>query len=265
MDGGRVSPPRERRLVFGEVADEYERFRPDYPSALVDELLAVAGLAPGDRVLEIGAGTGKATRLVGRSRAWTSPPSSRTRRWRQWRGGTRQQHRSSCPVSRIGRCLRSPSPPSWPHSRGTGSTPRSGPRKAADALRPGGWLALLWNRPDLEGSKWHDDLQPIYKRIVPGMEHTLEKTFADSRGRAVDQLARSGRFGEAVERGFPWVARYTTGEYLDLLNTNSDKRILPDAQRAALLDAIGASLDSAGGVIDHPYIAELVAAPVLGR
>jgi hypothetical protein len=41
--------------------------------------------------------------------------------------------------------------------------------------------------------------------------------------------------------------------------------MLPNDQRAALFDAIRASLDDAGGVIEHPYVAELVAAPRLDR
>lgn len=40
--------PRERRFVFGEVAEDYDRARPGYPVALVDDVLAAAGcLAPG--------------------------------------------------------------------------------------------------------------------------------------------------------------------------------------------------------------------------
>ncbi|MBD3925330.1 class I SAM-dependent methyltransferase [Nocardioides cavernae] len=51
-----------RALSFGSVAAAYERFRPGYPGALVDAVLAYAG-GPVATALEIGAGTGKATRV----------------------------------------------------------------------------------------------------------------------------------------------------------------------------------------------------------
>jgi SAM-dependent methyltransferase len=51
----------ERALSFGSVASAYEMFRPGYPGQLVDEVLAYARI-PIRTALEIGAGTGKATR-----------------------------------------------------------------------------------------------------------------------------------------------------------------------------------------------------------
>lgn len=51
-----------RALTFGSVAAAYERYRPGYPDALVDAVLAYAG-RPVATALEIGAGTGKATRV----------------------------------------------------------------------------------------------------------------------------------------------------------------------------------------------------------
>ena len=51
-----------RALSFGEMAQAYERFRPGYPGQLLDAVMAYAG-QPVRTALEIGAGTGKATRL----------------------------------------------------------------------------------------------------------------------------------------------------------------------------------------------------------
>ncbi len=53
---------RERLAsTFNSVAKTYQRARPDYPEELFGELIATTRLSPGDRVLEIGCATGKAT------------------------------------------------------------------------------------------------------------------------------------------------------------------------------------------------------------
>ena len=58
----RSDAERERlRETFDQAADIYHRVRPDYPAALFDDLIVLAGLAPGDRLLEVGCATGKAT------------------------------------------------------------------------------------------------------------------------------------------------------------------------------------------------------------
>jgi len=46
---------------FDEVAAEYDRRRSTYPPQLIDRALEVAEIGPGDRVLEIGCGTGQLT------------------------------------------------------------------------------------------------------------------------------------------------------------------------------------------------------------
>ena len=57
-----MGDPAGLRSTFDSAADRYDRARPEYPAALFDDLVRIAGAGSGDRVLEIGPATGKATR-----------------------------------------------------------------------------------------------------------------------------------------------------------------------------------------------------------
>ncbi|MGH7868590.1 MAG: class I SAM-dependent methyltransferase, partial [Candidatus Dormibacteraceae bacterium] len=52
------------RETFNEVAELYDRARPDYPEAVFDGITELTGLCAGSRVLEIGGGTGQATASI---------------------------------------------------------------------------------------------------------------------------------------------------------------------------------------------------------
>jgi protein-L-isoaspartate O-methyltransferase len=49
------------KITFDSAAQLYQRARPEYPSELYDELVRLAEVRPGDRLLEVGCATGKAT------------------------------------------------------------------------------------------------------------------------------------------------------------------------------------------------------------
>ena len=49
---------------FTDRVEDYVRFRPGYPDAVLDVLAAYCGLAPGATVADVGAGTGQLTRLL---------------------------------------------------------------------------------------------------------------------------------------------------------------------------------------------------------
>lgn len=55
---------KERKALartFDRAAGIYHRARPDYPDELFEDLISIAGLQPGNALLEVGCGTGKAT------------------------------------------------------------------------------------------------------------------------------------------------------------------------------------------------------------
>jgi SAM-dependent methyltransferase len=63
-----VDPPEEiwrkadqRRAQFDAIALAYDTYRPGYPAATFDDLMELAQLAAGDRVVEVGSGTGIAS------------------------------------------------------------------------------------------------------------------------------------------------------------------------------------------------------------
>jgi protein-L-isoaspartate O-methyltransferase len=55
---------RDLGRVFDEVLELYDRVRPTYPDDLFADLVAIAGIDDRSRVLEVGCGTGQATRSL---------------------------------------------------------------------------------------------------------------------------------------------------------------------------------------------------------
>src|SRR5438309_1460157 len=62
--GGMSTPAPDHRRLFGGDPGGYDRARPDYPSRVYEILRARCGLRPGAATLEIGPGSGLATRRL---------------------------------------------------------------------------------------------------------------------------------------------------------------------------------------------------------
>jgi SAM-dependent methyltransferase len=213
---------RERGTVFGEVAELYDRVRPGYPVALVDEVLAFAPESP--RVLEVGAGTGKATvSLAERGLdVLALEPSVEMagvarRNCARFSGVTVDVQRFE----------------GWPAEREAFQLVASAQAwhwvaaeiryvKAREVLTSGGALTVFWNRP-----QWAAEIES------------------------------SGCFGAVTRRSYRWSKRYTTREWLELLQTQSDHRMLAAEERAHLLDEISEVIDAAGGSMLMDYVTRL--------
>jgi SAM-dependent methyltransferase len=254
---------REQRLVFGEDAERYDRARPTYPAELVDQLVAWVGADA--RVVDVGCGTGKATRLLaarGMVGVGVEPHAAMA--------AVARRHLADWPGWRVddsGFEDWEPRPGDTPADLVTCAQawhwldPAVRLHKAHALLRPGGWLALWWNANELaDESPARLAINDIYARREPGM------TVLPSCG----NLPRPGRdepiptgvgFGPHVDRVISWSQEYTTDEWIDLLQTHSNHRLLPPERLAALLDAVAEAIDADGGIYLGRYRCVLWAAP----
>jgi SAM-dependent methyltransferase len=251
------SRPLEPDRVFGDVVDEYDRRRPDYPTAVVDAVLAAAP-EPWS-ILESGAGTGKATELFttrGIPVTAVEPDARMAARLETRCAGADL----TVTVAR----LEDYEPEPGGFSIGLAAQswhwvdPDRGAAVMARALRPGGVLALVWNTPAEDRSPLRVAIEEAYARHAP----ELVESSVVNRPRAVADNLRSAFAGgdwTGPDRVVvPWTRRYTSEEYVELLDTHSDHRTLAEGIRTALLADVRAVIDEHGGTLDYRYDTQLV-------
>ena len=261
---------REQRLVFGEIAELYDRARAGYPGRLVDDVLTFAGSKCDSPALEIGAGTGKAT-VAFAARGLDVLAL--------------EPHPAMAAVARRN-CERFPGVrvevttfEDWPLEPKRFGLAFSGQAwhwvaaevrgaKAADALVPGGTLALFWHRTNWQGEDLRAELEDLYRRVAPDL-YAQEPGFPGLHaprddGRFVSELTGSGRFHDVRAQTYPWSSTFTSETFVDLLLTQSNHRLLVEDRRNALMEAVGDLVAGHGNVVTVPHATLLVLARAAG-
>jgi SAM-dependent methyltransferase len=265
---------REQRLVFGEVAELYDRHRPAYPDAVVDDLVELAGLQVGSPVFEIGAGTGKATSMFAARgmRVLAVEPSAEM---------AAVARRVCAAFGEAGEVRIEESDfEQWdPAGREFGLLfaaqawhwvdPSVGFAKAASVLRPGGILAAFWNRPMWARAALREVLIDAYRRAAPEvLDETDPMHPANSpSGDEVewrDGVGAIGRLEAADVRDYEWSETYTGRDYASLLQTHSTVRVLEPGRRRALAEAVAEAIESHGNVLELPLVTRVYLARRLG-
>ena len=243
----------QRRTTFDDVAELYERVRPDYPERLVDDVVWLSGLPPAGRILEIGAGTGKATLPFAR-RGYPMlclEPGSRM-------AAVAAPKLANFPEVRIeGRTFEDWGPPRGDLDLVMAAQsfhfvdPAIGLPKVAAALRPGGAVALFGYRPRRDGSPALARLQQAYARHAP------ELLARDAEPPIEERIDATGLFGTVVRASYQGSFEYSVADYVALMETQSNHRLLPADRRERLLAAIGDVITELGGTITIEHDLEL--------
>lgn len=232
---------RRRARSFGQVAQRYERWRPGYPDALYEHVLQ---LTEDRRVLEAGAGTGRATVELARRGASVvavEPDADMAAVARRRTADLPVEVREStfedfpAPLARFDLVVCAQA---WHWI-----DPERGAAVAARALRPSGALCLWWNRPrELAGPVW-DAIHDAYAEHAP---HLDRRDQLRRQPRTESEAPPAPGFTPWWTRTFDWEAHYGAESYTGLLGTQSDHLQLPAPQRTRLLDAVAAVIREVG-------------------
>lgn len=243
-----------RALSFGAAAEEYERTRPSYPEPLIDDLVA---LQP-QRVLDVGAGTGKASELlVARGLDVLAVEPDRRMAAVARRKGIAVEESAFERWDALGRCFDLiVAGQSWHWV----SQP-AGAQRAREVLRAGGHLAAFWNLglPEPQAAAAFD---AVYAEVAPSMSASDQRLreHMDDQRRHFETLRDTG-FAPIELCTYPWTATYTADEWVALIATHSDHATLPPEQRDRLLARVHDAIVSLGGFL----VIELGTALILAR
>jgi hypothetical protein len=138
--------------------------------------------------------------------------------------------------------------------------------KAADALRPGGALAVIATDHVAGGDHGSlAEVQACYQRWDPEISPGFRLPSAAEVPMRADELDRSGRFGPVTFRRHQWELPHSTAAYLELLRTYSGHIAMPPEARDGLFACIADLIDRRhGGRITKRYLTELPVAHAKG-
>ena len=239
-DDGRVADDRQRLgRTFDSAADLYQQARPEYPGPLYDTLVEVAGIRTGDRLLEIGCATGKATLPLARRGFRITCVEIGPDLAALARGNL-----AAFPfVEVIGGAFETWQPPVsdrfdlvFAATAWHWIDPELRYQRAWELLRPGGHLAF-WTATHVipeGGDPFFVEIQEVYEEIGEGIPAGTPLLRPGGIPDDRDEIERSGLFEDVVIRHFDWELSYSAEEYLRLLGTFSGHIAMQPWQRDRL-------------------------------
>jgi SAM-dependent methyltransferase len=238
---------------FDRGAAAYERGRATYPDAAVDAILAVTSAAPGRTLLELGAGTGKLTRLLTGSgaRVIALEPVA----------GMRDVLAAAAPQAEPLDAIAEAIPLDDASVDAVIAAqafhwfdPGAATAEVARVLRPGGAVALIWNRRD-ERVAWMRE----FSRLLDALAGDAPRY---KTGRWRSGFDASSDFEPLALRTWPHRGAEGRAVVLDRVASMSFVAALDDAPRARLLAEIEHLLDTHPDTrgrsdVALPYVTEL--------
>ncbi|HSX29189.1 MAG TPA: class I SAM-dependent methyltransferase [Candidatus Saccharimonadales bacterium] len=235
------------RETFDEDAERYNQFRPHYPQPLFDKLITDTGINADSSLLEIGPGTGQATKPLARlgaditaielGAALAKKAQQELQQYRNAHIITGAFEGADLPAATYD-LIFSATAFHWIKDEDKFT-------KAAKLLKPEGYLAIIHTEHiyDEKGDAFYTASRPIYDTYWPPKgdsspprlptSHDIQAPYIDSHF-----------FTPKSFTVFPIVTAYSAKDYAGLLSTYSPVIMLPIAKRQQFLADIAALIDT---------------------
>lgn len=260
-----MTPQQVEDHAYTGLAESYQKVRPSYPPALIAAIVAFAGpaLASGALVVDVGAGTGIATRALAAAlpagcdvlgvepnddmRAKAEAAVSAGSGIRFAAGAA-----DALPVADGAAALLTAAQAAHWFDRPRFYT------EALRVLRPGGVIGIFENNRDWRRSALLDVHEGFLEAHAVRRDGSRYSRFYRDHPYA-QELLRA--FGNVVAEQFTWIRRMSVADFVAMAKTSTQVQAaianLGDATATARMLAYAAEHADAEGMLDIPYTAEL--------
>jgi SAM-dependent methyltransferase len=227
---------------FARAAGAYDRARPEYPAGAIAWAAGRLGLGPASVVVDLAAGTGKLTRGLtdlGFEVVAVEPVD-------EMRAALERAAPDARAVAGTAEAIPLPDDSADAVTVGQAFHWFDGPRALAEidrVLRPGGALALFWNRRDM-GS-------PVHRAV----SEIIEPHHRDEPRHRANAWRASFAGEELEEAEFAFAVTQDADALVDRVASTSFVANLPDAERARVLGRVREI--AAAGPVRVPYVCEV--------
>jgi SAM-dependent methyltransferase len=251
---------KNRKTLFNECAILYDEIRPGYPNELIEDVIFLSSIPIDGKILEIGCGTGQATLPFARrgysmlcldiGKDLASLAAQRCQQYpkvqilpisfEEWEPGAKAFD-----------LVISATAFHW-------ISPEIGYAKSVKVLKDSGGIAIFNHLHPIPYTGFFQAVQEIYEICAPEMSDSKKIESTEKKIRSREDFMNSiGLFEKVTVKQYPWSIEYNANQYLKLLNTHSDHRILEETKKQKLFKGIAELVKQFGGTITRPYLTVL--------